>query len=329
MNKTTAPVAALLLLLAACGAETDPAQPYRDALPKAQAVQIGTPQTAGGAAGALSVSRQPLGDTASPKSEYAVTSYYLAVAVNGGAGLVLDLVQFVVHLPPTACGDASCTWGPWTGDQGLNQYELVVTKQAGAYGYVLSGRPFGAPDTAWVDLLTGTARPVDRDHGSGTFTLDFDAQHAGLAHGPGYQRKDFGQLAVTYDNTKNVTVRAQFLGAQSQDPADPCVMNAAYAFEAAPSGGELQVAFENLGTTAVVSLRTRWSASGAGRADAHYVGPDGAGGAADYRASECWAGRVQDFVEVYDSKFPLDPRLNDESACSPFASASYADIALP
>ena len=51
MKKLTASLAALLL--AACTTEpADPAQPYRDALPKAQTAAIGTPQEEGGAAGA-------------------------------------------------------------------------------------------------------------------------------------------------------------------------------------------------------------------------------------------------------------------------------------
>jgi len=64
---------------------------------------------------------------------------------------------------------------------------------------------------------------------------------------------------------------------------------------------------------------------GSGRADAHYNGPNGAGGRLDYYTSECWAGHAQNFVEVYDQQYGI----GTESACSPFSTAQYADIPLP
>lgn len=324
MKKTIALIAALL---AACGTETqDPAQPYRDALPKAQAAKLGTYQDAGATPGALTVARQPLGDSSLAQSEYAVTSYFLALSVNGGAKLILDLVQLITAFPPAACDDAHCTWGPWVGDQGLNRYKLDVTKQGAAYAYALSGQNAVAAGAPFVDLLTGTAYPVDREHGSGTFTLDFEAAAAGLAHGPAWEQKDFGRLVLDYDNTAAApTVTAEFIGARNQDPANPHRMNAAYAFVAAASGGELQVAFENLDTTETFTLRTRWSASGQGRCDAVYT----AAGGGSLTASECWAGHSQDYAEVYDTKHLDVPGLADASACSPFSTFVEADLSLP
>jgi hypothetical protein len=324
MKKTTALLAALLAT--ACGTETsDPVQSYRDAMPKPQAAKIGTYQDAGATAGALTVAREPLGDSSIAQSEYAVMSYYLALSVNGGAKLILDLVQFITAFPPAACDDASCTWGPWVGDQGLNRYKLVVAKDGAAYDYALSGQDATVAGAPFVALLTGTAHPVDRDHGSGTFTLDFDAQAAGLAHGPAWEQKDFGRLVLDYDNTGTPAVAAQFIGARNQDPANPHRMNAVYAFEDAASGGQLQVAFENLDTTETFTLRTRWSASGQGRCDVVYTAASGA----SLTASECWAGRSQDFAEVYDTKYLDIPELSDPSACSPFSDFLEADVSLP
>jgi len=322
MKKTTTLLTAALVL-AACG-ETDPAQQFRDALPKPQAVQVATPQ-AEGTAGALSVSRDPLGDSLMLQSEYAVMSYYLALTMNTGVAWTLRFLQLVTAFPPTSCDDAACTWGPWVDDDGLNRWKLEVRKVGGAFEYALSGQPGSNAAAPFVDLVTGTAHPADRDHGNGTFTIDFDAQDA-LDHGPLWEKKDFGQLAVDYDNTSSVSIDAAFTNARNDDPANPHLLNAAYAFDDAPSGGVLQIAFEDLETTEVVSLRTRWSAGGAGRADAHYDGPDGIGGRVDYFASECWAGHAQDYVEVYDSKYP---DIGPETACSPFSSADYADVALP
>lgn len=330
MKTITAALAALAL--AACSGQTDPAQPYRDALPKAQAVQVGAPQDSAGTPGALSVAQQPLGDTASPQSEYATMSYHLARTVNGGARWVLDLLQFIVSFPSTTHTDTTATWGPWVDDDGLNRWQLVVTKQGTDYAYVLSAQN-GVTDGAFLPILTGVATPgPDRDHGSGNFAIDFDAQ-AELAHGPLWHQKDFGQLAMTYDNVRTAAVTATFVGAHKDDgdtdPTNDHIIDAAYDFQAAFAGGQLQVAFDDLTSSEIVTLRTRWGGTGAGRSDAHYSGPDGAGGTVNYYASECWAGILLSFVEVYDSKFPSVPALSDESMCLPFVPAQYADLALP
>jgi hypothetical protein len=321
MKTTTTLIAAAALTLAACAPPEDPAQKFRDALPKAEAVQIGTPEAEGNP-GALSVSRSALGETTALQSEYAIMSYYLALTVNSGVGFTLRFLQFVTAFPPTSCEDGrSCTWGPWVDDAGLNRWKLDVQKVGDAYEYALSGQPGTRPEVGFVPFISGTAYPVDRDHGSGTFTIDFDAQN-GLDHGPLWEASDFGQIVVTYDNTKDVSVGATFLNAENDDPANRHPLNAVYSFEHGPSGGELQIAFENLTSHDVWSLRTRWAPSGAGRGDAQY---DAGGDGIDLQASECWAGEVQSYAEVYDSKIPF----GEENACSPFNTAQYATVVLP
>lgn len=331
MKNTTLPLAAAALLVAACAADPDPAQEFRDALPKTAAVEVGTPQTEEGAA-AVGVRADALGDSPIAQSEYAVTSYYLALTLNGGVGWTLRLLQFVTAFPPTSCGDDACTWGPWVDDDGLNRWKLEVSRAGEGYDYALSAQPGSSPTAPFATLLTGTAFPVDRDHGSGSFTIDFDAQDA-LDHGALWEKTDFGQVEVRYDNTRNVSLTAVFTGAHKddadRDPSNDHLVNAAYAFDDAPSGGELQVAFADLTTAEQIALRTRWSAGGAGRADARYRGPDGLGGTAEFAASECWAGHAADFAEVYDSKHPEIPELADESACSPFSAALPPDLAVP
>jgi hypothetical protein len=331
MKKLTPAIAALLL--AACGpAKQDPAQPYRDALPKAEAAHVGTYQDAGATAGALSVARQGLGDSNLVQSEYAVQSYYLALSINGGASAILNVIRFITAFPTTSCDDTSCTWGPWVGDQGFNNYKLVVTKQTTvdgtAYAYAFSGQNAVVAGSPFVDILTGTAYPVDRDRGRGRFTLDFDAQDA-LAHPQDYVKKDYGQLRLDYDNTQDAIVAAQFVGAHEQDgdadPANDRLITAAYRFEAASSGGVLQVAVENLTSGDTLALRTRWGASGQGRADVVFTPL----GQTSFTASECWLGRSQDWAETYDTKHLDIPQLQDASSCAPFASFQAADISPP
>ncbi len=316
--KKIATLTAAALVIGACGpANEDPAQKYRDAMPKSEAVQVGTP-SATPAAGALTVrSSYVLGDSPATQSEYAIASRNLAVMINGGTAWTLFLLRFITTFPPTSCDDASCTWGPAVGDDGLNRWKLVVAHVVDHFDYVLSGQPGSNASAPWVDLITGTAYPgADRDHGRGTIRIDFDADKD-LDHGPLWVDRDHGQANIAYDNTgTTVTVDATFVGAQNEKQE---TVNAAYAFERSASGGVLQVAFRNLTTSEQASLHTRWRPSGAGRGDAHYVG------GVELFASECWDGETTNFLEVYDSKTPS----GDPNACSPFMDASYSTLPVP
>ncbi len=195
-------------VFAAC-APADVADQYREALPKKEAIQIGTPD-GGVNAGALSFRRDALGETPYPGSEYAVMSYWTAVTFNLGVWWTLNLVQFIVAHPPTACDDRSCTWGPWADDKGNNFWQMVVTKEGEAYAYVLSARN-AETGGAFMPLLSGTALPgADRDQGSGSFTIDFEVQAGLHHHAPNWVQTDFGTLSVVYDNTSILDIRATF-----------------------------------------------------------------------------------------------------------------------
>jgi hypothetical protein len=320
MKKLTSLTAAAALGLAGCdAAKHDPAAAYRDALPKTAQIQVGAPSASGSAAAAVSmaaVDAESATSAAVPSyhSEYAATSYWAAVTFNVGVWWTLTLVHAITLYPPTSCDDSSCTWGPWLGDDRLATWKLHVVRASGAYDWVLSARPAADPQAAFVQLLSGHAVPgADRDHGSGTFTIDFDAQDR-LPHPAGWVKKDFGQLDVTYDGTSGLHLGALFTGAHSSDPTRlDHVMNAAYAFDAAASGGQLQLAFDDVTSDERMALRTRWNALGAGRGDAHANVPDPSGtGRLDYYASECWAGEAAGWVKIYDT----DPVYDAGVACA-------------
>lgn len=325
MKKTTALTAAAALALAACQpAEDDPAKAYRDALPTSSAIQVGAPAASTGAsAAAAGLAAASAGtfaaETASPaapayRSEYAVTSYWAAVTFNVGVFWTLELVKLITLYPPTTCGDHACTWGPWPSDDRLVVWKLHVAKAGNAFDWVLSARAAADPQGEFVTFLSGTANPgADRDHGSGTFTIDFDAQDR-LPHPNDWVKKDHGQLAVTYDNRSALHLGATFLGARSDDPARlDHVMNAAYLFDATGAGGELQLAFNDTTAVESIALRTRWNALGAGRGDVHANVADPAGpGRLDYYASECWAGEAAGWVKIFDT----DPAYDAGVACA-------------
>jgi hypothetical protein len=332
MTKTLS-LAAAAVVIAACSASPsgtaslDPSA-VRAALPQASSVQLGTPAADTTAAALTAQLPAPL-DASSYQASYAVMSYWTALTVNAGVAITLDIVKAVVAFPPTSCDATSCTWGPWVGDAGLNRYELVVTKQSDAgFAWALSGQN-AVTNAAFVPLVSGTAYPgPDSDHGKGAFTMNFDAQDA-LAHGPAYVKQDFGSVDITYDNLTTISIQATLTGGQNRDPSDPSPMNAVYSFTRDPGhGGVLQIAFENLTTLEKVTLRTRWTSTGAGRADAQDSGTDAVLGTPDdLYASQCWAGQATSFQETYDSTQPITA-TNVESNCV-FIPASYSDLVLP
>jgi hypothetical protein len=321
---------AAALTIAACAKEQDPAQQYRDAMPKNAAVQIGVPKGEGvpGATGVVRVEEpsSALGQTPSYLSEYAATSYWTAVTVNVGVWWTLELVKIITSYPPSGpCDDHSCTWGPWLGDNGLNYYKLHVDKVNGAYDWVLSGQSAATGTQPWTTLVSGHAVPgADRDHGSGTFQTSYDHFDA-LQHATADWKKDYGTLSVSYDNNAGLLIHVEVVGAHDNDPTrlgNP--MNAAYQFDETGTDGDLQIAFQDVLVGDQISLHTRWKrVDGAGRGDAHYVS---AGGTPAYDASECWDGQnaTTPWAEVYDTKIAFGLEAN----CV-FTPASYATIALP
>lgn len=319
MKNLTRLTAAAALALAACQAEEDRATAYRDALPRSATIQVGAPAGADATAALAATahaSTAAAADAAVPTyhSEYAATSYWAAVTFNVGVFWTLELVRIITLYPPTTCDDAACTWGPWPGDDRLVVWKLHVVRNAGAYDWVLSARPASDAQAAFVELLSGHAVPgADRDHGSGTFTVDFDAQDR-LPHPAGWVKEDHGQLAVVYDHRAALHLEATFTGARNDDPRRlDHVMNAAYVFDATGAGGELQLAFNDVTATETMALRTRWNALGAGRGDAHanVANPSGPG-RLDSFASECWAGQAAGFVKIYDT----DPAYDAGVACA-------------
>jgi hypothetical protein len=324
--KKIATLLAATLCFAACQPQEEPVEKYRDALPKSQAVQIGVPE-AETAPGALTVERSALGQTPDYKSEYAVMSYWTAATVNVGVWWTLELLQLITSFPPSSCDEGSCTWGPWLGDQGLNFYTLVVHEVNRAYEYTLFARSAAAtqPPPPWVELIAGVAHPgADRDHGSGTFDIFFDA-HDALQHAQPDWKRDHGTLTVQYDNTAGLFIQAELRNGRNDDPDRlDHVMNAAYRFDQTGTDGDLQIAFQDVTVGDSVTLHTRWKRhDGAGRGDAHYVG---AGGSQVFDASECWVGGrgVVPWAEVYDTKIGFGAEAN----CA-FIPADYADLPFP
>lgn len=317
------------LLVAACGQKIDPAA-VRDAMPSAAVVQIDAPNPSaaaaapgaplarlvGGSPGAAAVAQGP--------APLAVTSWLFASAVNGGVFWTLAPIAFLTEfVPPTACTDTACTWGPGAGAEDLNNWMLVVTKRGDAYDYTLSGAPKSPAGSPFVTVISGVAYPgPSRHRGRGSFAVDFDQVWGGLAHPAGAVQQDFGTLSVAYDARAALHLDVTFLDSKNNDdpgadPANPNRTNAVYAFDATATGGDLQLGWRTLPPYTAeylqqtISLHTRWNAGGAGRGDFNYARPG-----AEASFSQCWDG-APTFSMSFDGSGVV---LTDESVCA-FAGA--------
>jgi hypothetical protein len=345
MKKLTSLLAAALAL-AGCSGGLD-AQKVRDAMPKAASVQLQAPAPDGSAAPVALHALAATGDLASPaastppyvpQSTFATISYWSAVGINGGTWWTLTLVKFVTDHKATDCDDTSCTWGPWRGDDGLNDWKLHVTKSDGGYNWVFEARNAVVPGSAWVALISGHAVPgADANHGSGNFLIDFEKQ-ASLAHGPGWVQRDFGTVEITYDNTAGVFVNATALGGHNSDPGRTDeVMNANYAFSKTGPGGQIQIAVHNLTTHEAVKLNTRWkggTAYGAGRGDAIWSNDDGANwvpSAPPPYLTQCWNGADASWAETFDNtiSYPTISVGTAEAVDCVFTTGQAPTIAVP
>lgn len=310
-----------VLLVAAlacgCGQQAITADEVRSALPHPENAQVGQP--AGGAQ-ALVAGGVAVAPAAVSNSDFYWLTVALAFSVNGGVGAVLATLRFVVELPPTSCGSDTCTWGPGAGPLDPNLMKLEVTRVGDRYDYALSGEPKSQPGSGFITFLSGTAFPgAAPRRGHGSFAVDFDQ----LAKLDGRHGDDTGRIEVGYDARQALAVLVRFLGMVDRDPNAPAGsrVNAAYAFQASGSGGELQVTWRALPPVAeqTLSLHSRWDAGGAGRGDARYTNP-----LVVYVESECWSGGATGFALVYDT----NPPFGDEGACA-FRPAVYATLAAP
>ena len=126
MRETIAALAVLALLASGCSKEDITPEEARNAIPEASAIRIDTPKDAADVA-----PRRPASASATASrprrrasrtelrswsvhhgSDYARWSYVTAWTVNGG---VVDARDHPLHhaVPPTACAEDTCTWGPW------------------------------------------------------------------------------------------------------------------------------------------------------------------------------------------------------------------------
>jgi hypothetical protein len=261
---------AAVLACMACGGPSVQ-QSAASAMPTKDTTQLDSPK--GPTAPAANPSGGPAPAAPASQPNYGLVTFYLAVGVNGGAAAVLDLIQYVVSLPPTHCSGNSCVWqGSGTADPVT--WRLTVSETAGVYTYDLDGAAKSDLTATFKNVVHGTATPSGIPHrGTGAFSLSLDNAYA-----LNPLSTDRGTLAFTYDNSVVGQGKLDVVANHtiSKDPADNgAVMNAKYTFKGdGKGGGDLDVGVYNVTTTGSFSLNSQWVAGGAGSAavSAHVPG---------------------------------------------------------
>ncbi len=204
---------------------------------------------------------------------------------NGGTAWVLILIHSIVALPVSSVNGNVYTWGPGSGALDPANYKLDVTANGdGTYAYAFSGQSKTVANAPFEVIIDGTADPRAGDNlGSGEFLIDFDASRrvnpvdAGTATGSVDAKYD---LAAQHLDLTIMTTNA------AGQPVD-----ANYEYNNTPDGGgdmTFAVQADEGGGPALetAQLKSRWLATGAGRADANISGGDL--GTQVVTASECW-----------------------------------------
>ena len=303
-------IALIGLLLGGC---MSPVDEFRGAAPAAQTVSLNVP--AGAAASTASVK-----DGASPEVIGQRATFYeitrgVTTIVNGGVGVTLLVLQAIVDQQPTSLTADHATWGPYTGALDPTTWKFDVSKVGPIdYAYVLSAKPRGAADTAYVGIITGQAHVISRVVGSGDFKFDFSSLHQ-----LDPSNKSQGEIDVHYDNTGSPrVVEVAFKGFDdgngSYTPDDALYK---YAENSDRSGSfefvtKADVDHDPLRVAETVAIKSVWLATGQG--DSH-AGATGGSLAADATLEECWSATFQR-TYFTDSWNPAETE-GDPATCKP------------
>lgn len=270
MTKTLAALA-LTTSLVACIQKDETPDELRTAIPTSDQVKIDLPGSTARAIGDL--------------AEWYVATRNVTRTFNGGSAWVLILVHAIVQYPVTSVDNNTYTWGPWSDALDPAEYKLdVVDNGDGTYDYKLSGRSKTDANAQFEVVIDGFADSrAGEGKGNGTFTLDFEA---GRRVNPiDADPEARGTITAGYD----LSARHLDLAIASFDDQNAPV-NANYEYNRTLDGGGDMVFSVNgdAGGTSLqeqITLRSRWQADGAGRADARLSGGDLSTSAI---ASECW-----------------------------------------
>jgi hypothetical protein len=326
MKRLTAALAALTL--AACGGKVDE-EDFKSGLPTQETVALSFPTASGSQALSSRVGSRQDALQGEKALFYTVTRAVTGV-VNGATGFVLLVLKEVVSHPATSIQGNVAVWGPHTRPLDANAWKLTVTDTGNdVYTYKLEAKGKNEDDSTFRVVLSGSHK-VARDannqrlvgYGEGSFLADWNAASTLPDHDDAVGTGEFtySRKSATDATTIGVALR-QVKG------ADGKLVDADYAYVSTPGqGGEFQFSALAEASSAVtpagmLSIKSRWTEEGAGRADVKAAGENLTPPAT---LSECWD---SGFLSTYlNTSFA--PSLNygiEADACS-FDTAVYASL---
>lgn len=303
--RTASFIASLSLALVACVPANDDPHPVARVLPTAADVRIDLPDDA-----SAKGTSEALGEL----SPWYVVTRQVTRDLNGGTAWVLIVVHTIVQFPATTVDGDTYTWGPWSDALDPAEYRLVVTAlDNGSYDWSLDGRSKLVDGSTFEVIISGNARPGETEHtGTGDFTIDFDAAERVNP----VDNDARGVVAIAYD----LAARHLGMSISTVEVRDGVEVPVDYEYtydESADGSGNMAFAAhgdtDDAGTAAEDALiRSRWLATGAGRADVRLSGGDL--GDLTVTGSECWDTTFS--VVYYSDSANFLPTEGDEAACA-------------
>jgi hypothetical protein len=278
---------------------------FREALPKADQVEVSGPETAQGQQGASSHTQADEPWANGPWAKYYGFTRVVRDGVNAVTGVVLGSVWIIAHTDPTSVENDEAIWGPWTDSLSPATYRFRVTEIApDEYEYRLEGRPkASSSDGDFRAVMFGKGFGKGHaSHGDGEFTIDLDTARA---LDPFYLDDDTGSVKVIHDLPANITdnlfALPKTITAEIK-PSDTTEWWTVTSHARQDGTGTLLVnAYDDVddsGTTQSedIQIASQWNQNGAGRADITLSGGDIPADPGMVTAVECWD---SDFYSIY------------------------------
>jgi hypothetical protein len=263
----------------------------RQGLPDSNTVKLAVPETPSASLGRSSGLEATPGGTQQGQAFTYVLTRVVTGTVNAEVGAVLAVLASVAASPPASFDGTTAVWGPYSDPLSTNSYrataKLVGTDQV---QYHVDGKPKASDDSAYLTILTGSHSGTAQGQGEGNFEIDFDTFQLLPEH-----FDQVGKVDVTYSHPSDparvqieVDLHNVYASGSHQKRTD-----GVYHYLSTPGqGGSFDFTTSaNIQTDAQhpldedLSIRSRWTEAGAGRADAQISGGDLGGQA---RLNECW-----------------------------------------
>ncbi|MCB9689999.1 MAG: hypothetical protein H6738_20880 [Alphaproteobacteria bacterium] len=256
--------------------------------------------------------------SAGEPSDYYLETMDAITDTNAGIGEILAGLDEITSFRPTwEPSSRTALWGPWLED-GLYSQLWMRGELDGTYQWALQIRPEQSTDQDWVSAISGRVEAgADETASTGRMQIDFTA-----IDGAGAGEGETGRMAVAYDIREDGAEVTLAVGQFAEDGSIPADGRVHYDYDADGGLFDFDVVGElneegDGSTLENLQIRSRWDATGAGRADARVGG--GELGPLTYYEIECWdAGKTVVFTE---NNADLT-RSGDAAACV-YADASY------